>query len=96
MVQGQDSFLEVFIIAVAVGAALQGSDFVVDPFEWAGRDGVVVPVEESRAMTSQGLGHRLHLADVRVIRPRNSMVQNESGRGAERMSWPVLDLCASV
>ena len=52
-----------FIVSVAVNAALQGSDFVVDPFQRTSRERVVVPVQEARAMTSQGLRHDLHLAD---------------------------------
>ncbi len=46
VVQGQEAFFEVFIVAIAVGASLNRSDFVVDPFQRAGRDRVVVPVEE--------------------------------------------------
>ena len=33
VVQGQESFLQVFIVAVAVGPSLQGSVIVVDAFQ---------------------------------------------------------------
>jgi len=38
VVEGEEFFLEVFVVAVAVGSALQGSDFIVDAFQRAGRD----------------------------------------------------------
>ena len=36
VVQGEESLLQMFVVAVAVGPPLQGSDFVVDAFQGAG------------------------------------------------------------
>ena len=63
LVEGQEFLLQVVVVSGAVGAALQGADFVVDPFEGAGRECVVVPVEETSAMGAVGLGHREYLLD---------------------------------
>ena len=52
---GQETFLQVFVVTVAVGPAWQGSDFVVDAFQWADRDRVVVPVEEAPAVFARVL-----------------------------------------
>ena len=67
VMQGQESLLQVFVVAVAVGASLQGSNFVVDAFQRAGRERVVVPVEQTPAVLAVGLGHDLHLADARGV-----------------------------
>ena len=68
VVQGQASLLQVFVVSIAVGSSLQRSDRVVDAFQRAGRDRVVVPVEQTPAVLAEGLGHDLHLADPRGVR----------------------------
>ena len=52
------------VVSVAIGSPLEGTDCVVDPFEGSGRDRFVIPVEQSRAVGLQGLGHRVQLSDV--------------------------------
>ena len=51
------------VVSVARGSPLEGTDCVVDLFEGAGRDRLVIPVEQSRAVGLQGLGHRVQLSD---------------------------------
>ena len=41
-----------FVVSVAVGPSLEGTDFVVDPFEGSVRDRFEIPVEQSGAMAS--------------------------------------------
>ena len=47
VVEGEEFLLEVFVVSVAVGSSLQHPDVVVDAFQRAGRERVVVPVEEA-------------------------------------------------
>ncbi len=68
VVQGQEAFFEVFVVSIAVGASLQGSDFVINPFQGGGRERVVVPVEEASSVLAEGLRHGLNLADARGVR----------------------------
>ena len=44
--QIKDSKFEIFIVPVAVGVALQGSNFTVDHFQLSGADAVFVPVQD--------------------------------------------------
>lgn len=53
---GQDLEFEEFSIAEAVGLAFHGLDFIVDAFERAGRDRVIVPGEDAVLMFFEGVG----------------------------------------
>ena len=44
--QIEDSEFKVLVVAVAVGVALQCSDFAVDCFELSGADRMFVPVQD--------------------------------------------------
>lgn len=46
--QIEDSEFEIFIVPIAVGVALQGSDLTVDDFQLSGTDAVFVPVQNER------------------------------------------------
>ena len=48
VMEGEDSQAEVFFVAVAVRPVLKQLDFVVDAFQWAGGDRVVVPGQQAR------------------------------------------------
>lgn len=63
--EGEECFYKVLVVSVAVGAALQGPDFVVEAFERAGRERVVVPAQQTSAVRAEGLGQRLgHPAEI--------------------------------
>ena len=44
--QVEDSEFEIFVVAVAVGVALQGSYLAVDHFQLSSADAVFVPVQD--------------------------------------------------
>ena len=44
--QIEDSEFEIFVVPIAVGVALQGSDLTVDHFQLCGADTVCVPVQD--------------------------------------------------
>ena len=44
--QIEDSEFEIFVVPVAVGVALQGSNLTVDHFQLSGADAVFVPVQD--------------------------------------------------
>ncbi len=53
---GEDFEFEEFVVAVAVGLAFHGFDFVVCPFQRSRRDWVVVPRQDSPAMNRKRSG----------------------------------------
>lgn len=55
--EGEQSELEVVIATITVGSALEEADLVVGSFQRAGRDRMVIPVQQSGTMSSQGVGH---------------------------------------
>ena len=60
---GEDFEFEEVEVAVAEGSSLEEFEFVVGGFEWFGGDGVVVPVQQSAAMTGDGFGELLEDSD---------------------------------
>ena len=44
--QIEDSEFEIFVVAIALGVTLQGSDLTVDHFQLSGADTVFVPVQD--------------------------------------------------
>ena len=52
MVKSEQPEFEVDVAAVAVGSALQESDFVVGAFQRTGGDRMVVPVQEANAVSA--------------------------------------------
>ena len=63
VVQREETFGKVLVVAVAVGAALQRPDLVVDAFQRTGRDRILIPIEQAAAVFLQRLGHRLQLTN---------------------------------
>ena len=48
---------EIVLVLVPICHSLESSDLIVDALEWSTGDWVVVPVEDSAAMTLQRVGH---------------------------------------
>ena len=46
VVQIEDSEFEIFVVPIAVGVALEGSDLTIDRFELSSADSVFVPVQD--------------------------------------------------
>lgn len=71
------------LVAVAVGSALEEANFVVGVFQRAGGDRVVVPVQESYAMSAQRVAHGAEDSDAGGFRTQTPVVE-ELGGGALR------------
>ena len=78
--EGEDSQLEQFEISVAVGAALQEFDLVIDPFQGTSGDRGGVPGQEAAAMAAQGVGELLQEANAAGCGP-GAPVGEEAGGG---------------
>ena len=55
----EESEFEVIVSSIAVGSSLEYSDLVVGAFQRAGGDRVVVPIQEARAMSTQGVARAM-------------------------------------
>ncbi len=52
--ESEDFKFEEFLVAKALGLSLHRFDFVLDSFQRAGGDGIVVPGEDAQGRESQG------------------------------------------
>jgi hypothetical protein len=68
-VQGLQTFSQVFEVMETAGWSLQGSDFVIDPFQRAGGQPVVVPAQEDATVHAQRIRHDLQLTDASGFSP---------------------------
>jgi hypothetical protein len=59
---------EEFGISESIGLAFHGFDFVVGAFQGAGRDGVVVPGQDTEGVEAERLGELLEQADAGRLR----------------------------
>ena len=84
---GVDAELEEFLVAVAVGLALQGFDFVVESFPRAGGDFAAVVIQESGPMGLEGARHFHQHRKLRRLGPAAPVVE-ELGRGGEVVLIP--------
>jgi hypothetical protein len=66
-------------VSIAVGLSLKEFDFVVGSFEGSGRDGVVVPVENTFAVGLQRAGDRLYASKLKVLEDVEDVVRIERG-----------------
>ena len=82
--QAKDFEFEELAIAEAIGLAFHGLDFVVDAFQGAGGDAVVVEGEDALAVFLQGAGELSQHADAGSVGAANPIVENSSGRGFVR------------
>ena len=55
-------------ISIPLGASLQEFDLIAGSFKWPGVNGIVVPVQEALAMSSEILGELNKYADPRGFR----------------------------
>ena len=72
--EGEESLLEVFVVSVAIGASLQGTDLIIDAFEGTGRNRFVIPVEQVTIHTPAiSFGAGLFVARASMAAVRKSM-----------------------
>ena len=67
-----DSQVEILLVAVAVGIALEGADLVVHRLQWPGADAVIVPVEQRELEQTKLRGRRLedrHFGGLGAVAP---------------------------
>jgi len=71
--------LEEFFIAVAVGLALKGFDFVIHAFEWSRRDPAAIVVDQAVAMELEGASHLHQHRELRGFGPPTPVVEEPPG-----------------
>jgi hypothetical protein len=71
---------EVLLISVPVSSSLESSDFVVDSFHGATRDRIVIPIENSRSVALQSVGHSLKDANTGCSRTSAPVIKEDGGR----------------
>ena len=60
----EDFEFEEFMISESVGLSFHGFDLVIGPFEWSGRDRVVVPSEDSLGMPAERSRSEEHTSEL--------------------------------
>src|ERR1017187_5827672 len=85
LVESKDLEFEELAITEAIGLTLHGLDFVVDAFQRAGRNAVVVESQDAVAVFLQGTGELLEHGDLRRIGAANPSVQDSSSAGFVRL-----------
>jgi hypothetical protein len=68
------------LIFVPVSGSLESSDFVVDSFHGTARDRIVIPIENSRSVALQCIGHSLKDANTGCSRASAPMTKEDGGR----------------
>ena len=77
----EESEFEVIVSSIAVGSSLECSNLVVGAFQRAGGDRVIVPVQESCAMSTQGVAHGPEHSNAGGFRASALVVEERRGCG---------------
>jgi len=70
----------VLLISVSVSGSLDCSDFIVDSFHGTARDWIVIPIEKSRSVALQSVGHCLKDANTGCSRASAQVIKEGGGR----------------
>jgi hypothetical protein len=80
LVESEEFEDEVLLISVPVSGSLESSDFVVDSFHGTARDRIVIPIENSRSVALQSVGHSLKDANTCCSRASAPVIEEDGGR----------------